>query len=41
MTTEKVPLRTEQAHVGLTNKYSNYLLPAYFDGSGLLCGFVR
>jgi Undecaprenyl-phosphate galactose phosphotransferase WbaP len=40
MNTEKVPLRTEQAHVGLTNKYSNYLLPLILmvvDYCAVLC----
>src|SRR5574344_1815861 len=40
MNTEKVPLRAEQAHVGLTNKYSNYLLPLILmvvDYCAVLC----
>lgn len=40
MTKEKVPLRIEQAHVALTNKYSNYLLPIILmvvDYCAVLC----
>jgi FlaA1/EpsC-like NDP-sugar epimerase len=40
MSEDKIPLRTEQARIGLTNKYSGYLLPVMLmvvDYCAVLC----